>query len=59
MNLDRKGTITALQALNDQLGMSRNSCVEIVVCGGSALQALYLVDRTTRDVDILLQTFSH
>ena len=53
MNLDRKGTITALKALNDQLEMSRNSCIEIVVCGGSALQALSLVDRTTRDVDIL------
>jgi hypothetical protein len=53
MNLDRIGTTTALHALNDQLGVIRSGCVELVVCGGSALQALSLVDRTTRDVDIL------
>ena len=54
MAFDLKGTITALHALNDQLEAIRSNCVELVVCGGSALQALSLVDRTTRDVDILV-----
>ncbi|MHB1454417.1 MAG: DUF6036 family nucleotidyltransferase [Saccharofermentanales bacterium] len=53
MDLDRIGMVSALNALNDQLVMADSPRVEIVVCGGSALQALSLVNRTTRDVDIL------
>jgi hypothetical protein len=53
MNLSREAAFSALFALNDQLAVSGYGCIEIVVCGGSALQALSLVDRTTRDVDIL------
>jgi len=53
MRLDKTGVSTALLALGDHLEQSSIDVVEIVVCGGSALQALGLVERTTRDVDIL------
>lgn len=43
----------ALAAIGDQLGSLTQDEIAIVVCGGSALQALDLIDRTTRDVDIL------
>ena len=53
MRLDRIGVSTALAALGDHLEQESEDGIEIVVCGGSALQALGLVDRTTRDVDVL------
>jgi hypothetical protein len=53
MILNREGVISALDALSEQLEMTISPHVEIVVCGGSALQALVLIDRTTRDVDVL------
>jgi hypothetical protein len=42
----------ALHALEEQLRATRES-FELVVIGGSALQALRLIDRATRDVDVL------
>jgi len=42
-----------LTALDRQLGLARAGRHELVVCGGSALAALGLVTRTTRDVDVL------
>jgi hypothetical protein len=41
-----------LEALGEQLG-ARGERFELVVVGGSALLALGLVERTTRDVDIM------
>jgi len=42
-----------LTALDRQLGLARAGRYELVVCGGSALAALGLITRTTRDVDVL------
>ena len=42
-----------LSALGDQLASAHAEIQELVVCGGSALQVLGLIDRLTRDVDIL------
>jgi len=36
----------ALSALNDHLEIRKTPVIEIVVCGGSALQFLGLIDRT-------------
>jgi len=53
MNFDSILLEKSLTALNDQLEIRRSPVIEIVVCGGSALHFLGLVDRTTKDVDIL------
>jgi hypothetical protein len=53
MNFDEILLDKALTALNDQLEIRKSPVIEIVVCGGSALQFLGLVDRTTKDVDVL------
>ncbi|MHB1483389.1 MAG: DUF6036 family nucleotidyltransferase [Saccharofermentanales bacterium] len=53
MKLDRDKVNVLLNAISDQLDLSRCPVIELVVCGGSALQALGLIDRTTRDLDIL------
>src|SRR6185436_8919951 len=44
---------TILNALGEQLSALGSTSFELVVCGGSALNALGLVHRTTRDVDVL------
>jgi hypothetical protein len=51
--MDSAQMLSALAALADQLDYISDEAVELVVCGGSALLALGLVDRATRDVDIL------
>lgn len=53
MRLNRNGVSEALTALGDHLEQLPGDEVEMVICGGSALQALALVDRTTRDVDVV------
>ncbi len=53
MMLDRRGVDLALSALSEQLSRLRREPLEIVVCGGSALEVLGLVDRVTRDLDVL------
>jgi hypothetical protein len=42
-----------LSALDLQIALAGGDDVGLVVCGGSALSALGLVHRTTRDVDVL------
>jgi len=42
-----------LSALDRQIALAGGDDVGLVVCGGSALAALGLVRRTTRDVDVL------
>ena len=44
---------TALKLLNEQLIWQDSPATEIVVCGGSALIATGLVQRTTQDIDII------
>ena len=44
---------TALKLLGARLDLAQASAIGLVVCGGSALIALGLIKRTTRDVDIL------
>ena len=43
----------ALHLLNEQLELQGADAVSLVVCGGSALIAVGLVSRTTRDVDVV------
>ena len=42
-----------LTALGEQLAAMKKPHVDFLVCGGSALQALKLVSRTTKDVDVV------
>ncbi|MFA6091377.1 MAG: hypothetical protein WCU88_03120 [Elusimicrobiota bacterium] len=42
-----------LSALGEQLADGNNAHVDLLVCGGSALHALRLVSRTTKDVDVV------
>ena len=53
MRFDSARLRELLTALDRQLGLAGEEKVELVVCGGSALAALGLVPRTTRDVDVL------
>lgn len=51
---DNKKTVdTILSALGEQYASLKGADLDIVVCGGSALQALGLIERPTKDVDIL------
>jgi hypothetical protein len=50
---DQKDVEFILSALGDQLEDLLATSVELLVCGGSALNILGLVQRTTDDVDIL------
>ena len=42
-----------LAALGDQLAAAGSEPLDLLVCGGSALHALHLVTRTTKDVDVV------
>ena len=50
---DKKDVERILGALGEQLESLTDESVELLVCGGSALVAAGLVERTTKDVDIL------
>ncbi len=50
---NQKDVETILSALGEQLEGLLNEPVEILVCGGSALNVLGLLQRTTEDVDVL------
>jgi len=43
----------ALQLLDGRLKMNRSGSFSLVVCGGAALNAMHLIQRTTKDVDIV------
>ena len=43
----------ALRLLDGRLKMNRSRSFSLVVCGGTALNALHLIKRTTKDVDIV------
>lgn len=53
MRFDSKRLDELLTALDRQIALVSGDDVGLVVCGGSALAALGLVHRTTRDVDVL------
>ena len=42
-----------MNALGEQLSIINKSHIDLLVCGGSALHALGLVSRTTKDVDVV------
>jgi len=42
-----------LSALGEQMAALQSPSVDLLVCGGSALQAMGLVHRTTKDVDVV------
>jgi len=50
---DQKDVETILSALGEQLEEIANKPLELLVCGGSALNFLGLVQRATKDVDVL------
>jgi len=50
---DQKDVGTILSALGEQLESLSEDPVELLVCGGSALIAVGLVQRATKDVDVL------
>jgi hypothetical protein len=43
----------ALKLLDGRLKMNRSGSFSLVVCGGAALNAMHLIHRTTKDVDIV------
>jgi hypothetical protein len=43
----------ALQLLDGRLKLNQSSSFSLVVCGGTALNAMHLIQRTTKDVDIV------
>lgn len=43
----------ALRLLDGRLKLNGSSSFSLVVCGGTALNALHLIQRTTKDVDIV------
>lgn len=49
----------ALKLLAEKLEFERAEPVSLVICGGSALIALGLVSRTTKDVDVLALMDAH
>jgi hypothetical protein len=44
---------TALKLLNGRLTQNKSGHFSLVVCGGAALNAMHLIQRTTKDVDIV------
>jgi len=50
---DQKDVETILSALGEQLKALAEQPIELLVCGGSALNVLGLVQRATKDVDVL------
>jgi hypothetical protein len=52
--IDRKNLDAILTLLNDRLALVfPEARWNLVVCGGTALNALNLVSRTTKDVDVI------
>ncbi len=49
----KKEIETVLMALSEQLGAEGVKQLEMVVCGGAALNILGYVERTTKDVDVI------
>jgi hypothetical protein len=50
---NQKDVETILSALGEQIEQITKDSFELLVCGGSALNILGLIERSTRDVDVL------
>jgi hypothetical protein len=55
MTISRKNLDEILFALDRQIQFNSGSSIGLLVCGGTALAALGLIDRTTKDVDVIAQ----
>ena len=53
MTISSKNLDEILFALERQIQFYRGSSIGLLVCGGTALAALGLIDRTTKDVDVI------
>lgn len=53
MTISRKNLDEILFALERQIQFHSGSPIGLLVCGGTALAALGLIDRTTKDVDVI------
>ena len=53
MDFTYENILKALKLLDGRLVLNQSSCYSLVVCGGAALNAMSLVRRTTKDVDIV------
>lgn len=51
--LSQENLDSILIQLNDLIGLETENCFELIVCGGSALIALGLLQRTTKDIDVV------
>jgi hypothetical protein len=59
MNYEYDKIKEALQLLDGRLNLNRSGSYSLVVCGGAALNAMQLIQRTTKDVDIVAMMDSH
>lgn len=55
--IDKSNLKDVLQALDRQIEVHSGSPISLVVCGGTALFALGLILRTTKDIDVLGTVF--
>jgi hypothetical protein len=53
MNYEYEKIEEALKLLDGRLNLNRSGHFSLVVCGGAALNAMRLIQRTTKDVDIV------
>lgn len=53
MELDSSNIDEIFRALDAQIGVFEGTSINLVVCGGTALAALGLINRTTKDTDVL------
>ena len=53
MKIEDSNVDEIFNALNTQIRISEGSHIGLVVCGGTALAALGLLNRTTKDADVL------
>ena len=53
--IENKNITNVFKALNSQIELHHGFSLSLVVCGGTALCALGLILRTTKDVDVLRQ----
>jgi hypothetical protein len=51
--VDSSNLNNILKALNEHLAFARSPHIELVICGGSALNSLGLVERATKDIDVI------
>ena len=53
MNYEYERIGKALKLLDGRLALNQSGHFSLVVCGGAALNAMHLIQRTTKDVDIV------